>query len=90
MKEHKITESLAKSAGTSHDEAKLILEEAKCFYDLLEGLKPQACPIAMSLAMASQINHINTGDQYELNGQLDEIHCGDAMELTWLIAGINE
>lgn len=90
MKEHEIIESLANSVNASNDEAKLILEEAKGFYDLLEGLKSQACPLAMSLAMASQLNHINTGDQYELISVLDDISCGSAMELSWLIAGINE
>lgn len=91
MQEREIIESLANNVSVCHDEAESIIEEAKILYDVLELIKSKAaCPMAMSLAMASQLNHINTGDQYELNSVLDDISHGSAMELSYLVAGINE
>lgn len=61
----------------SEDEAIKLLADSQEFYNIIESYKASKCPMSMSLAMAIQVNHMWSVDEYGLQSFINDIGmCG--------------
>lgn len=67
-------ELLSQAADIGTGDAEYMIEDAKKFYDDIEEIKSgDVCPMALSLALAAQLSHINDDDVYSLGDLIGKI-----------------
>lgn len=82
--------SLASQLNFSDDEAAELLAESQEFYDIIEAHKAKKCPMAMSLAMAAQVYHINATDDYGIQGLIDDFTIGHQADVIDAVANVEQ